>query len=517
MLKLSKTQEKIAKQKRVGTSVIKGEVHSGKTSVAVLRMFYLLDHACKAGERVLFVCSNEPAKGNIIDQLKKYHRLENISLFEDEPKGEAVIKSIDDLMEKAADKADVHLNLEICPQIPQQLILELLPKMRKLYPKVRWLKKEQLDFILHELTWINACGYDRFEEYRKAARKGAAIKLPKNGNGRKAIWQLKEQVNEKLRRQGKMTKDQMNLDTLSYLKEDTLRERYRHVIIDDAGELTKVQLECIRLLKSEELGEVLFLMDKNPSHHAFAWLGKGASFKTIGYNMTGHVKHLVKRKVKLQTKKEKAKELTPLEQFMCEQEERHLKQNALEKAVQRSETMIEPEVTYKVKESKLPWYVETYRYINKITGMETVFQRDSSAGETYIDEVKQENVEKLPIYTDIAAGMPIELVDEVSGQFDLPADFLHHRKNTYILHVQGDSMVGANISDGDYVVIQAGNVNNHEIAAVYYNGATTLKHIVQEEDHILLVSENPKYKPIVIEDGDFRVMGKLIGVIKPII
>ena len=166
--------------------------------------------------------------------------------------------------------------------------------------------------------------------------------------------------------------------------------------------------------------------------------------------------------------------------------------------------------------SKLPWYVETYRYINKITGVETVFQRDSSAGETYIDELKQDDVDEIPIYSDIAAGMPIELVDEVNGKFELPSDLLHHKRNTYILHVQGDSMTGVNISDGDYVVIQAGNVNNHEIAAVYYNGATTLKRIVQEEEHILLVSENPKYKPIVIEEGDFRVMGKLIGVIKPL-
>ena len=77
-------------------------------------------------------------------------------------------------------------------------------------------------------------------------------------------------------------------------------------------------------------------------------------------------------------------------------------------------------------------------------------------------------------------------------------------------------MVDVDISDGDYVVIQAGNVNNNEIAAIYYNGATTLKRIVQEEEHILLCSENSKYAPIVIEDGDFRVMGKLIGVIKPL-
>ena len=128
--------------------------------------------------------------------------------------------------------------------------------------------------------------------------------------------------------------------------------------------------------------------------------------------------------------------------------------------------------------------------------------------------MKQEDVQSLPIYSDIAAGMPIEVVEDSCGTFELPGELLGHKKNTYMLHVQGDSMIGAGIEDGDYVVIQSGSVSDREIAAVYYNGAITLKRIVQEEDCILLVSENPKYRPIWIEDGEFRAMGKLIGVLK---
>ena len=62
MLKLSRTQEKIVRQKNVGTFVIKGEKYSGKTSIAILRMLYLLEHACKAGERILYICMNEASK-----------------------------------------------------------------------------------------------------------------------------------------------------------------------------------------------------------------------------------------------------------------------------------------------------------------------------------------------------------------------------------------------------------------------------------------------------------------------
>ncbi len=498
MIKLSKMQEKIVQQKNMGTFTITGEVHSGKTSVAILRMLYLLEHGCKTGEKVLYLCFNKKAKEDVVQQFYEQYSLQNISLFDEESKGEVLIKDIDALLEEAANKAHVHLNLELCDEMPETIIKALLPQVRKAYPKVKWLKEDFISFIQHELSWINTCGYITFEDYAVSARKGATIKLPKKGSGRKAIWLLKEMARDALKKQGFMTKDQVQVDTLWYLKEDALRERYKHIIIDDAHQLTKVQLECIKALKCEDIGEVLFLMDKKEEPMPFAWLGKGNTFKTIGFNMTGRVKHLVGRKKATTHKKRVALEQTPLEIFMSELVNK------------QQEAQQVPKV------SKLPWYVETYCYINKVTGVETIFQRDSSAGETYIDEMKQDEIEELPVYSDIAAGMPIELVDEVNGKFELPSAFLHHKKNTYILHVQGDSMIGANISDGDYVVIQAGNVNNHEIAAVYYNGTTTLKRIVQEKERILLVSENPKYKPIVIEEGDFRVMGKLIGVIKPL-
>ncbi|MBP3888955.1 MAG: AAA family ATPase [Cellulosilyticum sp.] len=498
MLKLSKTQEKIVRQKNMGTFVITGEVHSGKTSVATLRMLHLLEHGCKTGERVLYVCANEKASKQVSNLFNEYYGLQNISLFDEQSKGEAIIKDVDALIEEAANKAHVHLNLELCDEIPAEMIETLLPQVRKAYPKVKWLKSESIKFIQHELSWMNTCGYTTFESYAVSARKGATMKLPKKGSGRKAMWLFKELATGNLKNQGFMTKDQVQVDTLCYLQEDALRERYKHIIIDDAHQLTKVQLECIKALKSEDQGEVLFLMDKKETPMSFAWLGSGNTFKTIGFNMTGRVKHLASKKKVHTYKKRMVSELTPLEVFMNELAQQQVK------------------ATESAKVSSLPWYVETYRYINKITGVETVFQRDSSAGETYIDEIKQDEIEELTIYSDIAAGMPIELVDEVSGKFELPSVFLHHKRNTYILHVQGDSMTGVNISDGDYVVIQAGNVNNHEIAAVYYNGATTLKRIVQEKERILLVSENPKYDPIVIEEGDFRVMGKLIGVIKPL-
>jgi len=506
MLKLSKMQEKLACQKKIGPSVIKGAAQSGKTAIAVSRMLYLLEHDCKAYDKVLFVCTNEAKRQEVTSQLGKYYAMQNMSLFDKEPKGEAVIFAVDSLIEMAADKAHIHLNLDIIESLPQELLHEVVNQVRKIYPRVKWLREDYLEFIQNELQWMNACGFITLEDYQEATRKGALIKLPKKGSGRKALWQIKTLVSKRLKEEGLMNLGEMQLDTLQYLKEDSLRVCYKHIIVDDAEQLTKVQLEFIRYLKAQGPGEILFMMSKNESSLPWAWLSKGQNFKSIGYDMTGRVKHLTSRNKVQVHRKAVPTTLTPLELFLIAQNE--YKQRQVDEINKEDANKVD------IKESKLPWYVETYKYINKLTGIETIFQKDSSAGETYIEEVRQEEVDEIPIYSDIAAGAPIEIVDEVCGIFELPSELLHHKKNTYVLHVQGDSMTGIDISDGDYVVIQAGNVSSNEIAAVYYNGATTLKRIVQEEEHILLCSENPKYDPIIIEDGDFRVMGKLIGVIK---
>ena len=148
---MNKTREKFVRQKAIGTYVLTGSLHSGKTSIAIARMIYLLEHACRRGEQVLYICLNEAEKEYVNDQFHKWYHYSNVSLFEEENQGHAVIKTIDNLIEEAADKRDVHLNLAICEEMPKELIIELLPKVRKQYPKVKWLNANSIEFIQQEL------------------------------------------------------------------------------------------------------------------------------------------------------------------------------------------------------------------------------------------------------------------------------------------------------------------------------------------------------------------------------
>ena len=167
--------------------------------------------------------------------------------------------------------------------------------------------------------------------------------------------------------------------------------------------------------------------------------------------------------------------------------------------------------------SILPSSVETYRYIDRIGYGEHIFERDLSAKEVYVAEVvqKKEEIKEVKVYSEIAAGRPIEILDEERGIFPIPKEFIHYKENVYMLQVKGDSMIGVNIDNGDYVLIESTNcIDSQQIGAIYYNGGVTLKRVVQMGETVLLMSENPNYEPIHIEESDFKVMGKLIGIIK---
>lgn len=509
-MKLTKRQEKLAQSRLIGPSVIKGELGSGKTSIGVTRMMYLLEKHQIEPQHILFV-TQDKLQTKVIKQVYEAEKaLQNMSLFDSKEQQEDVlIKDISSIIEDyyLGLKKAKQLRLKTIDELSEEVLISGIKEVKAAYPRVKFLSLEYIDFLKQEIKWIRACGYNTLEAYQKADRKGATIRLPKAGKGRLAIWSLMESIERQLQGKHQIEKDKTYLLALESLKAGYTQMQYNHIIVDEAQDLTKVQLDFIKCLKvKEEESSILFLMDTQPSQDVNTWLtkAKGRSFKSIGYDMTGKATTLSKKKSATTEKVKGTRNIkdkpTPLEEFMAQQ---------ITKVKKESESQ---------GNSKLPWYVETYKYINKATGVETIFQKDSSAGETYIDEVAQapDEIQDLPIYSDIAAGTPIEIVDEISGTFQIPSELIHHKKNTYMLHVQGDSMVDADIYDGDYVVIQAGTVGNNEIAAVYYNGATTLKRIIQEEEHILLVSENPKYRPIVIEDGDFRVMGKLVGIVKPV-
>ena len=82
----------------------------------------------------------------------------------------------------------------------------------------------------------------------------------------------------------------------------------------------------------------------------------------------------------------------------------------------------------------------------------------------------------LPIVGTITAGLPILAQENIEEFFPVPVDFLHTKKDTFILKVSGESMIEAGILDGDYLILeQVPVVENGEIAAVLIDDSATVK------------------------------------------
>ena len=117
---------------------------------------------------------------------------------------------------------------------------------------------------------------------------------------------------------------------------------------------------------------------------------------------------------------------------------------------------------------------------------------------------------RVPLLGAIAAGQPIyaeETMDDVECDGAPSCDFA--------LRVKGDSMVGARILDGDLVFIRRqDDVEDGQIAAVIVDGEATLKRVYHVKNGLQLLSENPRFPPMMFtldEYGSIRILGRAVG------
>ncbi len=120
----------------------------------------------------------------------------------------------------------------------------------------------------------------------------------------------------------------------------------------------------------------------------------------------------------------------------------------------------------------------------------------------------------VPVIGYIAAGRPIEAIEDHSRTISIPSDLASRTKRTFVLQVVGDSMVDAHILDGDQVICESVNtVEQGEIVVAIVDGEyATLKRFYKEKDRVRLQPENPNMAPIFATNVEIK--GRVIGVIR---
>lgn len=118
----------------------------------------------------------------------------------------------------------------------------------------------------------------------------------------------------------------------------------------------------------------------------------------------------------------------------------------------------------------------------------------------------------LPIVGRVAAGTPIDAIENLEGYLDL--DQIYDNGVHYALRVSGDSMIEAGLWDGDYAIVrQQPQVETGEIGVAIIDDQATVKRFNWLPDgRLQLIPENDAYQPFVVDfESDFRIGGKVVG------
>jgi len=128
------------------------------------------------------------------------------------------------------------------------------------------------------------------------------------------------------------------------------------------------------------------------------------------------------------------------------------------------------------------------------------------------DILEAKKVAHIPIVGHVTAGQPILAVENIEGTFPLPVDLVRH-DTVFMLKVHGESMIGAGILDGDFIIVRQQNeARNGEIVVALIGEEATVKRFFKERTLIRLQPENPSMEPIYSQD--VSILGKVVGVFR---
>ncbi|NWG29525.1 MAG: transcriptional repressor LexA [Ignavibacteriaceae bacterium] len=123
---------------------------------------------------------------------------------------------------------------------------------------------------------------------------------------------------------------------------------------------------------------------------------------------------------------------------------------------------------------------------------------------------------KIPIIGRVAAGLPLNSVENYEGSLVIDSSFLKKDEDAFALRVKGDSMIHAGINDKDLVIVSPKEqARNGDIVVAMLNDETTVKKFEFINNKIKLIAENNAYLPIEVKnEDDFKVIGKVKGVVR---
>lgn len=485
-MEFNSRQAKIIKSKPNGYNMIKGKSNSGKTTTILNRIPFLLKSYClEENDSILMIVPFEESlkkSEKIYNSIEseKYHQE---SFFEKDIKKHFKINTIEKI-------AFEYINMNNKEYFNKYKFINELEKEEILSDiinnkKIKISKKiADIDFLMQEIKYIKSFNY-KLEGYQNSNRKKHCnINIKKNSEERKQIFKIYTFYEESLKKLRKFDIEDIYILALKEAKNNS-NIKYTHIIMDDAQEFTKVQIEFLKELYCEKsYSSFTLIIDKNNIKNELSYLSKNKSFSQLSLNFKG-----------------KTRILSEIYNFDTMSESKEILSK--DKGINESLELDKIE------------YIDLKRNVVHNFIQDTFNNKEIYIEDNEIEE-KEEDLEEIPVFNEIAAGSPIIMNDSIEDFYYLPKQWIRRCNNVFILKIKGDSMINRNINDGDYVVIsKEPSANNNDIVAVEFSGEATLKTLKIKDDDIIFAPENEKYEPIRVGEYDeFNILGVAIGIIK---
>jgi SOS regulatory protein LexA len=468
----SKTQSRFINSKISGYQLLKGKKLTGKSTAAIYKAINLENNYCLYEiDKILIITSDYKNKNKAMENYEKESKKNHFYSLFSLDKDRTTILTMEDIINtySQAFRRKNGLAYKVINREEGIKILERLEgEIGEISKKSKFIKNIELDFIIYEILWIKGSNLT-LEEYLQIDRKGREKRIKKSSYTREGLFAINNIYNDYLKENLLMDERDSALFAIEYMKKK--EGLYSHIILDDSEKYTKAEVDFIKEIYLEKsYSSFIFIINSELQGTENSWLIKGRKFNTLGIEVKGK-SCIFKGKFE-------------------------------EKKVTAINT------------------IENYEYINLKNKRTLDFKIDTASTEKEIfmednSTFKENELKELPMYNNIAAGSPIEMNENIEGEFFLPEAWIGRGKDTFILRVKGNSMIDKNISNGDLVVIKKSlSANNNDIIAASIDGEVTLKTLNLNGEEPLLMPANSMYAPISLTGKDFSVLGIAIGIIK---
>ncbi|MBE6046941.1 MAG: repressor LexA [Clostridium sp.] len=470
-MNMLKIQERFIKSKPTEYSIIKGKSNTGKSEAILHRILNMSNNfAYDEEDKILVVQKEKSMKAKLENRykdVKSRYNFKYLSLLSSNKEPEFI--TLKDLIEKYSNNRKTATMKEKEASIKEVLSSNEFKKCKKL-------TESNIFLILSEIRFMKNNKVECEDDF--LGLMGAPMRLRRNSKARKDMYKFFVLYNEELKKRG-LQDEEDKINEASSKVEELKEKGYVHIFIDNVESLSKLELDfLLKLYNKKTYGSITLAVDVDKGENIYSSLVKKG--RVYAKKVFGNNKKIFNFKTDVEMRNNKNMILS--------------------------------------KEEKV---LDKYEFVDIKHRREFEFTLEDNGHEvSFIGEEKEKynknELVKVPVFNNIAAGEPILINPAVETTFSLPKYWVKGGNKKFILKIKGDSMINANINDGDLVVIEQNNSPiNGEIVAVNIDGSATLKRFKREDTKVLLLPENEKYSPIeVTREQEFFVLGKAIGVIK---